>query len=272
MRKVLYVLAIMFCFSSLQYAASIDAIGIDAISKKKIGIIGGAGPAASCQLYKEMIAICQSKYGCVYNKDFPEIILISCPFDDMCTLEDRQKNQKNLEAKLKYCFEQFKRINVPVVGIACNTLHTIVRDMPIDVPQFVPIMDATLNYAEQAGMKRLLILGSKTTLTLNLYNSDKIQCIVPAMEDRTTINNVIDNIFAAKILEEDSATLNAIIRKIYQKQPFDGVVLGCTELPLLHQQHPLSIKDAEKPIVVLDTLKILAQELCRQAMEASSIH
>lgn len=236
-------------------------------TKKKIGIIGGAGPMASCQLYKEIITICQEKYGCRDDADFPEIILISYPFSDMITPEDRRKNESNLENELNYCFNHFKAVHVPIVGIACNTLHTIVKNMQVDIPQFIPIMDATLKFAEKQGCKRLLILGSRTTLSLNLYSSQTIECLKPSLEDQEIINKVIDTILAGKILKEDSEALSKIASAMYEKEPFDGIVLGCTELPLLHEQYPLCVKKAAKPPLVLDTIKILAQEMVKRSVE-----
>ena len=47
---------------------------------KKIGIIGGADPCASCLLYEKIINTCLKRDDCTNGSHFPEITIINYPF------------------------------------------------------------------------------------------------------------------------------------------------------------------------------------------------
>ena len=47
--------------------------------KKTIGILGGMGPEASLNMYKTIINLCQDKYNCQQDFDFPKIIIYNLP-------------------------------------------------------------------------------------------------------------------------------------------------------------------------------------------------
>lgn len=234
--------------------------------KNKIGIIGGAGPMASCKLYEKIIKICQKNYNCKDDKDFPEIHIISYPFSDMLTVSDCKINQNNLICELQMCFNNFLNNDINITAIACNTLHTLVSKGIKTTSNFIHIADATLAHAQDKGCKKLLILGSQTTLNFKLYVSQSIECITPDLNEQIIINNVIDNILAGNITLSDSELLKNIIRSYALTNDVDGVILGCTELPLLDEEYPLIVYNLEKKVLVFDTIEILAHELIKKSL------
>ena len=68
------------------------------LSKVTIGIIGGAGPMAGAIVMENIIEICQKKYLCRHDYDFPKIILVSVPFAQM--LKPNSLEQKEDKVKL----------------------------------------------------------------------------------------------------------------------------------------------------------------------------
>ena len=96
------------------------------IFMKTIGIVGGAGPAASVALVQRMIELCQSEYGCYRDSDFPKVILISFPFSEMLKGEIAAKR---VAGELSCCLEMLRNNGAEVCAIACNTLHAfLARD------------------------------------------------------------------------------------------------------------------------------------------------
>jgi len=238
---------------------------------KKIGIIGGAGPMAGCQLYKEIINECQQQYGCKNDNDFPEIVMLNYPFSNMATsnmLEAHNASVRNqLTAELQICFNDLTKQKVAIAAIGCNTLHAFLNDVTIQIPHFVHIAQETMNHAQDLGLTRLFILGSQTTAQTNLYKNKNIDCIIPSLADNTIVDAVIKNIMDGNITATDATQLQALAQCYFDKKPFDAIVLGCTELPLLHAIFPLQIIDKKQRILpILDTIKILAKAIVKRSV------
>ncbi len=253
-------------FSILLLGSAFNVIAHDPIKPEKIGMVSGAGPMAGCKLYEKIIKICQKKYGCKDDKDFPEIIIISYPFSDMLTVSDRHTHGEKLRYELQYCFDKFSQENIKISAIACNTLHTMLSDGITPTENFVHIVESTYAWAKEQNLKKLLILGTQTTLGLNLYYSSTIESIIPNCVDQITINKIINNILEGDTTLSDAQQLGEIITLYAKTHDIDGVILGCTELPLLHEAHSLEvICDQTKKIEVLDTLEILADEMVKRS-------
>jgi aspartate racemase len=85
-----------------------------------------------------------------------------------------------------------------------------------------------------------------------------IEAIIPGEEDRRFINRVInDELTFGEILPESRDRFLEIIEKL-SKNGAQGVVLGCTEIPLLVQQKHTGVP-------IFDTMKLH----CMAAVEAA---
>jgi len=230
---------------------------------KKIGIIGGAGPMASCLLYELIIKKCQQNFGCKNDKDFPEITLISFPFSPMLALEDSKENKLKIASELQLCVNKLKKCKTDVVAIACNTLHSFVKNIDFMGMKILPITEEVIKYAKQKNIKKLLILATPTTLKNKIYGDKDIELVYPNEKDQTLINKIIDKILTGNINQNSSIDMSKIIKNSYDKQPFDGTLLGCTDLPILNQKHPFKLNGLE--VKLLDSLEILASSLVKKS-------
>lgn len=227
---------------------------------KTIGIIGGAGPMASCHLYKLIIQECQQLYGCIADADFPRMIIINYPFVDMLTVDAGTANRILLIKQLQECIDQLASQGAQVIAIACNTLHTFLPDITIPAScKLVHIAQTTLDYAHQIGCQKLLILATATTIEQRLYATPTIACVTPTAKDQDSIDQIITDILAGKITRKNSQKLSAVIKKYF----INGIVLGCTELTLLNKQ---ILSKNNRAIVIFDTLQILAQQVIKHSL------
>ena len=81
-----------------------------------------------------------------------------------------------------------------------------------------------------------------------------IETIVPEKADRETVSNIIyDELVTGKILKESRNKYMDISNKLIEQQNIEGLVLGCTEIPLL-------IKPKDVKIPVFNTTEIYANE------------
>lgn len=219
---------------------------------KKLGIIGGAGPLASALLYETVI---QESYA--VRRRIPEIILINYPFTRGLSCKEGKENEKTIHSELKYCIQFLAKNQVEVGVLACNTLHLFLKKHIHPSIQFYHLPEIVVKAAKNQQHHRLLILGTQNSRHFNLYQqTESMQTIYPSSSNQTMIDGVIDRVLEGKILKEDSSLISHVIEKTLEKESFDGVVLGCTDFPVLHHHFPIA---SSKPIY--DSIKIPAKTL-----------
>lgn len=216
---------------------------------KKLGIIGGAGPLASALFYETLVHECY-RLQC----PLPEIVLLNYPFQRGLTPEEKQKNGVMVRNELSYCIEALEASGAAVAVLVCNTLHLELRKLNRGVLQFFPIPDLVLGGVKEGS--KLLLLGTQNTCNSSLYQGAGFTIFHPSSEGQKMINRVIDHILEGKILKEDADLLERVIED--SPEEIDGVILGCTDLPVLHHHFPIQ---SDKP--VYDSVKIPAKIILR---------
>jgi aspartate racemase len=231
---------------------------------KKIGIIGGAGPLASALLLQNIVHECYSQ-GCVNETSFPAMMLINHPFSISLCTQQSVNHRPMICDVLQACIDNLTAGGAQVLAIACNTFHLFTDELTTNNAHLVHIAQATLQEAQQQKLSRLLVLGTPLTLRNSLYHHPTITCVAPPEHDQIVVEHIINRILAGKVLAHDARMLSTLIERMHKQQNFDGIVLGCTELPVLHNKHPLSLASATD-VVVLDTLDILAKHVVNKAL------
>lgn len=215
---------------------------------KTIGIIGGAGPMASAYLYRTILDICQREYGSNDYHEFPQIILISYPFI--------RGNPEKIRSDLALCVEKLKNAKASLVGLASNSFHGYLPDL-IGI-EFVHLVNESVKKAKSIGLSKTLVLSAQKTIDLKLYEKDGLDCVYPAKKDQDAINHIIHEIASGMVNSEQADTLKRIISNAGS---VEGVILACTELPLVNQAYPLSDK-----LPIIDTVQVLAAKLLELAV------
>ena len=144
-----------------------------------------------------------------------------------------------------------------------NTIHQaldLVRDQA--PARWLHIAEEVAGVAAARGFKRLAILGTRYWMEGPVYRSKLSGCgiayEIPGTEERAKVN---DTIFAELVYGRFEERSRAVFREIIAglaKRGCDAVVLGCTEIPLL-------ISQADSPLPVLDSTRILARAALREA-------
>lgn len=201
---------------------------------KKIGIIGGAGPLASALFY-EMI-IHES-----YQNDLavPEIFLINYPFARGLSVEESMENKNSIEDQLSYCVNVLRRNGVDLGILACNTLHLYLKALPVSGISFIPLPSIVLDVAVKNNHHKLLLFGTQNTCRSFLYHRQGVEVLSPPQHEQELVDQIIDRILAGRIYQEDAHAIGQIIQRLTAEMDFDGVILGCTDLPVLHHYYPI---------------------------------
>lgn len=223
----------------------------------KIGIIGGAGPAAGSLLFNRIISICQQDYSCKDDGDFPTIQLINVPFPDMLKAGyDREKVQNCLKQALNF----LKLCRTPFFAIACNTLHGFITSEMYSGMEFISLLREPAKVLSIKSCKDALVLCTSTTAKLGLQKP-YFNCIYPDESSQKLIDRMIDKILSGKFGKAESSQLEQIIRPFLKINR--GIVLGCTEFSVLNEAFPLLLQP-ENPVI--DPLDAAAKTLVAKAL------
>ncbi|KPU63065.1 aspartate racemase [Thermococcus sp. EP1] len=224
---------------------------------KRIGIIGGTSPESTLYYYKKYIEISREKFDPYF---FPELIIYSINFKEF---KDNSEGWEGRKKILINAAKALERAGAEVIGISANTPHIVFPEIKNEVnARMVSIIDAVADEAERRGLKKLLLLGTKITMTMPFYKQalegKGFRVIVPNEEEIEEINRIIFEELMFENFKSKPWLLNLIERYI-QDQDVDGVILGCTELPLV-------IKQGDVRIEVLDTAEIHMRALINAAL------
>jgi len=216
-----------------------------------IGIIGGLGPASTIDYYKKII----EKYKNTIGKDeYPHIIINSVNMTEIVNLVELEEYEI-LAEKLLENINQLKRAGATIGAISSNTPHIIFDKLKKEssIP-LISIVESTVEKTKDKGYKKVLLTGLIFTMGNDFYQKEfekeNIKCITPSREDKQTIHNIIfPNLENGIVINEDKLKFKKIVEKIVSEEDIDGVILGCTELPLI-------IKDGDLSVPILDTTEI----------------
>ena len=150
--------------------------------------------------------------------------------------------------------------------ICTNTMHLMAPDIEksINIP-LLHIADATAHEIKKANLERVLLLGTRFTMEKDFYKgwlSDKhgIDVLVPDPGDIDIIHNIIyTELIQGDIREESRKEYIRIINKM-KTRGVRGVILGCTEIPLLIEQDQVDIP-------IFDTTTIHATRAVEDAIK-----
>ncbi|MFZ4099914.1 MAG: aspartate/glutamate racemase family protein [Chlamydiia bacterium] len=215
--------------------------------RKTIGIVGGAGPMASAYLYQTILRVCQKEYDSNDYNEFPQIVLISYPF--------ARGNPDKIQSDLADCVKKLQQAQAGVVGLACNSFHGHLPDL--SGVEFVHLIHESINQALSSGIRKALILSAPKTIDMGLYEGRGVECIYPSESDQAKVTGIIREIANGRVCQEQAD----ILKQVILNSGFtEGVILACTELPLVHLAYPLS---DGRPVI--DTVEVLARSLVRAA-------
>ena len=204
-----------------------------------IGILGGVGPQATQYVYEKICAFAQSKYGVSENDAFPRILILSEPVTDFISSKERFPEARK---QVLSAVERLIQANVTHLAIASNTVHLLSDDIEALCKNhsvvFVSMISAVADHCARKGYKIVGILGSPVTLRSQLYDNalsaKEIDLKKPNESDYSELGCIIKRVIAGKVTPADAT----FFKKMYSEcaRSSDAVLLGCTELPVLHTQ------------------------------------
>ncbi len=221
---------------------------------KKIGLIGGMSWESTQVYYRIMNERVREILGGYHS--------VRCVMDsvDFAEIERLQHEDRwdLLSELMAHSAQNLVRAEAELIVICTNTMHActsyITRNA--DVP-LLHIASATGGQIKTDGLDSILLLGTRFTMEGGFYKDTLreefgIQTLVPEATDRERIHRIIYQELVHGVFRDESReNIREIIRKGAEKGA-QGVVLGCTEIPLL-------LRQGDVDIAVYDTTRIHAE-------------
>lgn len=217
---------------------------------RTLGLIGGTSWHSTVAYYKLINEGVGEHIGTRGN---PELILYSINIEIM-----REQDRDKINAKYLEVSKKLIGAGAGAILICANTPHMVYDFVQpeIEVP-ILHIADATGKEATRLGLKKLGLLGNRPTMTGNfipgvLKQKYGIETIIP--EDHAISQShrfVSVELTRGKFTEAARSFYMDQIEQL-RRRGADGIILGCTELPLL-------IKAADVPVPTLATTDLHAR-------------
>ncbi len=211
---------------------------------KTIGIVGGMTPESTSFYYEYITRTYYKKFG---NYGFPEIIIYSVSFQQYVDWMNIG-NWNAIAEGLTRAVVSLKNAGADFAIIATNTMHKVFHEIEQKSPiPLLSIIDSTAKAIKKRAITNVGLLGTVFTMREKFYKEGlakfDIKTLVPNESDQQTVNRIIFNeLGTGEIKKRSKKVYMEIINRLGQ-QGAEGVILGCTEIPLLVDE-----KDSELPL------------------------
>jgi aspartate racemase len=225
---------------------------------KRIGILGGISAESTAEYYTRLIRGYYARKG---NDHYPEIVIYSLDFRHFTNFED-SGDRTGYIAYIMTGIRALERAGADFILMSANSPHSVFEDVEAqaNVPM-LSIVKATAQRAKEMNVQKLLLLGIKYTMQSTFYQNTcremGIEVVTPVEPEQDEINRIIFEELARGIFRDETKQR---LLQIIAQYPVDGVILGCTELPLILRSH-----DATIPL--LDTVELHTEAVLDYALE-----
>ena len=210
---------------------------------KTIGLIGGMSWESSLEYYRIINETTKLKLGGFHSA---QCLMYSVDFDKIEALQ-HQNNWGDLTNIMVDSAEKLKKGGADFIIICTNTMHKMASDIENRVGiKVLHIAEATGKEIVKKGMKKVGLIGTKFTMEQDFYkkvlkDNFNIDVVIPVENERAIIHDVIYNELCKGIINGVSKEKYIKIINNLALMGAEGVVLGCTEIPLLINQKDVTI-------------------------------
>lgn len=227
---------------------------------KKIGILGGMSPESTVEYYQYITRTYTQRFG---DYCYPEIIIYSVSFQPYVDWPNEERWDLVAQG-LSQAAQRLQAAGADFIIIATNTMHLVLDQVQASVHiPILSLLDVVAEASLAKGIKTVGLLGTRFTMERNLYQEAMARrgmtVLIPDADDREVVNRIIyEELVAGQIRAESRARYVEIIKKLAARGA-QGVILGCTEIPLL-------VSEADAGLPLLDTTLLHAEAALNYAV------
>jgi len=210
---------------------------------KTIGLIGGMSWESTQEYYRIINQETNRRRGGLHSA---KIMMSSVDFEEIKQLQMAGEWGALTERMIDAC-KKVQDGGADLVLICTNTMHKMADEVQaqLKIP-LLHLVDAVAEEVKKDGNSLVGLLGTKYTMESGFYHNrlrcNGIQTIVPESINRRIVHDVIyQELCLGQIDPESKRAYLAIITTLAERGA-QGVILGCTEIPLLVKQEDSSVK------------------------------
>jgi aspartate racemase len=209
---------------------------------KTLGLIGGTTWVSTVDYYSHINKMAAERLG---GSASAELILYSVNFAEIKAWAD-ESNWKAIGERLSDLAARLESAGAGAIVLCANTMHIVAETVQesAGIP-VLHIVDAVAKEIEKQQAKKVALLGTGFTMDNDFYQNRLltfgIDTIVPEKDDRDFIHNSIFDELGKEIYRDETKQRYLEIIERLSKEGAEGIILGCTEIPLLIKQDDCSV-------------------------------
>jgi len=205
---------------------------------KAIGILGGLSPESTMLYYQFII---REYYKQFQNYAYSEIIIYSVNFQKYIKWA-YQEQWQDVAIDLIKKLHNLQSAGADFAIIACNTVHVVFEQIRHHSPiPLLSIIDTTADAIQAQHIDKVGLLGTQFTMEQPFYCQRLakygISTVIPNQSQREYLDALILDELSQGIINPSSRRKVLDIIDSLISQGAAGIVLGCTEIPLLITHH-----------------------------------
>lgn len=218
---------------------------------KTIGLIGGMSWESSAVYYTTINRKANELLG---GYHCAKSVMVTVDFAEIQNLQFKEDWQSLDELMVKSA-KQLEAAGADLIILCTNTMHLCSPAILANISTpFLHIAQATGEKIAEKGLKKVALLGTRFTMEKDFYksfllNQFGIEVIIPEADERELIHQTIYGELVRGIIRDESRIKFRKIISNLEDRGAEGVILGCTEIPLLISQNDASIPVFETTII-----------------------
>jgi aspartate racemase len=220
---------------------------------KTLGLIGGTTWHSTVDYYRLINQGVQERLG---GHSSAAMVMVSVDFAPVQALQDRG-DWTGLGRLMVGAARTLETAGAEAIVICANTMHQLVPDIEAAVRlPILHIADAAALAVKAQGLTAVGLLGTRFTMEMDFYRTrlektHGLKVLIPEAAERAVVHRIIYDELGQGIIKAESRQAYVGIIEGLVRRGAQGVILGCTEIPLL-------VKEKDSPVPVFDTTALHA--------------
>jgi aspartate racemase len=209
---------------------------------KTIGLLGGIGWASSAEYYRLLNEMAVARMGDAHSA---RLVMLSMNQHDFTS----RAAQADPQAIAQFLVEQTRRLQAAgadFFSLCANGAHRFAPALLAQVSlPFISIVDQTAERVRDSGIGKVALLGVRQTMAGRFYHDSLaahgIAVLTPQAHEQDALHDII---YTELVHNRISAASRARVARMIDALAAagaEGVILGCTELPLLIDRHDVAL-------------------------------
>lgn len=202
---------------------------------RKIGLLGGMSPESTVEYYRIINSEARKVLG---GCSCAELVIESFNFKEIEEMQFKG-DWAGLGDKLGQAAKRLEDAGAEYIVICTNLMHKVAPRVQeyISIP-LIHMVDCVAAEIKKRRINKVGLLGTIFTMEEDFYSRKlledyDIETVIPDREDRLEVSRIIYEELCCGIIKEESKQKYLDVISKMKEQGAQGVILGCTEIPLM---------------------------------------